>query len=281
MGFRRVLIVFLASVLPASASMIREPGSMYDISAPMSGDGDQSWPDVWDYPYLDDVESLSVGPLDGQMNEHGQTWFSFDATVEDPERDQLISQTNTFADNFFLVEVSTTLPPTSGVFAFSVDSALSDLRTGRFYTPVDNTIGQIFTRVGDANGDGEWDVLQLDESGSAYFAETGFDIPYPSPFELEIVVKGSELQVFVDGGWIFSGSVIDTTMFGGPGRSSTLTSANFESANNAGGERATATYDNIGILIPEPSTLLFFTLGASVLLTGFRPRASARTCKTL
>lgn len=261
MSMRRILTLtlLLAPATAGSAAMIGEPGSMYDTSVALLFDGaprSNGWPEV----YRDDIESLSLGPVDGQVNHLGQTWFSYDATVESAGENQFISQTNTYADDYLYPEVGTTLPPTDGPFLFGVDGELSDLNTSRFYTPVDNTIGQIFTRVGDSDNDGCWEVLQLDGAGNPYFAETA--VPILLSFHLEIVVEGSDLEVIVNGGSIFTGEVIDTTPFGGPGPSSVLTGAYFESGNNAGGENSVATYDNVSIAIPEPAVVLLMLVGA-------------------
>ncbi|MCK4659003.1 MAG: hypothetical protein KAV82_05725 [Phycisphaerae bacterium] len=254
-------LVLLLSASVGMAGTIREPGDMLDITAPVTEGEARGWQD-WEETYRDDVESLTPGPLDGQMNIRLQTWSSYDATVEGEPGSQFISQTNTFADGYFFAEVASTLPPTPGPFVFGVDGTLSDLNTDRFYTPTDNLMGQIFTRVGDADHDGFWEVLQLDGDGNPYFADTGVALPLPlSPFRLDILINGSALEVFVDQGSIFAGTVVDTGLFGGPGLSSTLTSVSFESANNLGGANSVATYDNVTIAVPELATIGFVGFG--------------------
>lgn len=260
------IVLCLCATTPAAASIlaIGESGDMYDVTAPMWRDAVCGGQDR-SLIYLDTIGSLTLGPVDGQTNSLGQTWYSYDATVEMSFGNKLVSQTNTFADDYFYPEVTTTLPPSTGFLMFSVDATLSDLETDRFFTPIDNFIGQIFTRIGDFDHDGYWEVLQLDGSGIPYYAETGSAIPLI--FQLQIVTSGSYLDVRLNYSPIFVGSVIDTGPFGGPGLSSTLTSAEFESANNSGGAGSVATYDNVAIrIIPDPSTLVLMGTGAVMAL---------------
>ena len=255
-----ILVVCLTVAGVTVAAPVREPGEPCDITAPIVDSGERGERD-WAEVYRDDVESLSLGFLDGQVNALGEEWSSFDAVVTSSVQNQFISQTNTYADDYFFAEVGTTLPATEGPFVFSVESELNDWDTSRFYTPVDNVIGQIFTRVGDSDNDGQWEVLQLDVNGDPYFAETGWDIPLL--FELEIRVAGSDMEVAVNGNSIFTGDVIDSGT-SGAGLSSTLTGAYFESGNESGGADSWATYDEVKIAVPEAPTLVFMLIGAGL-----------------
>ena len=121
--------------------------------------------------------------------------------------------------------------------------------------------------MGDSDGDGTWDVIQVDENGRPFFFDTG--VPIALQYTLTIEVDGPDLGVLIDGMRIFDGAVIDIP---GSGFATILDGIFFESVNNVNGFGSVITVDNIRIdLIPAPGVAALLAPGA-ILMSGRRRR---------
>ena len=213
---------------------------------------------------FDNLNSFSPGPVTsaGQTSAAGVTWASFDGEfVDQGAGDIALVQENTFADDGFFTEVAadhsaTVTPSADDGFIFSIDYAYNDLNTARFYTPTSSS-GTFFTRVGDSDGDGDFDVLET-EAGGGVFRDTGFAIPLSGNLGIEI--DGGNLTLYMNEVAFYTGLVIGAD---DPGdaivRPTFNTGVRFESGNDANGFGSTQTLDNYALstigVVPEPASL--------------------------
>ncbi len=213
------------------------------------------------------LDDLIVGPLEGQVGAAGVLWGSFDGTVVDAGGGDLqANQINTFVDDGFFPEMTaftadSFVPQASDGFSVTVDYELSDLNTQRYYTPVgegqDDGSGAIFrvffTRLGDATGNQNWDVLEVDAFGTGFFVDTGVAIELSG--SIEFVINGLDMQIFVNGSMIYDGVIIGAngdlpTPTGSVGAPSALDEVFFESANNIAGGGSEQNINNLAINDP-------------------------------
>ena len=187
----------------------------------------------------DDFDTLFAGALDGQISGAGVTYGAFDATADDVGGGDIeLSQINTFVDDGFFAEMTadwsaTVGPQADDGFVLSITYELTDLATDRFYTPIAANEGFIFTRCGDADNDGDWDVLDTDGGGGGIFVDTGVAIDLMGTIEFQI--NDLDLVIVVNGTTIFTGGIIGANGDFGIIPGETLTNMNFDSTNNMTG----------------------------------------------
>ena len=218
-------------------------------------------------PLFDDLESLMLGPLNGQLSAPGVEYFAFEltTTVETDSTNQFIRQENTFADDLFVDEIEAywdgvVTPAADDGFTITHDYELSDLNTDRFYRWT-SVVGTFFAVVGDPDGNGTFDVLEGDGMGDASFFDTGVQIPLAA--NLGISVADEALTVVLNGSAIYSGQILGAND-AGIDTPELSTGILFPSANNADGFGSLQLVDNISI-VPEPSSLLLVLAGLGVL----------------
>ena len=226
-------------------------GSPTDLFGTAGGGGPEGTASLFD-----DLESLPLGSFSGGVTSAaGVTWDTFDSEVVDANGSRQIQQTNTFADDFFFAEITSVFPNTfaaANTFLYGIDYTLSDLNTDRYYT-LTSAESTFFTRVGDADGDGDFDVLQT-AGGTGVWADTGVAIPLSG--RIGIGVNGTSLEVFLDGNSIFTGLVLGADDPNDAiATAETLTGAWFESGNNSNGFGSTQLLDNLSVVVPEPTSL--------------------------
>ena len=262
--------IAMAVVVAAGAtSAFAERGnvSMFDLRSSVSSTNN-SPRGVSYYDNLEWAAGMLGSPVDGTVNPDGGAWGSFDATFEPGTTGVAVNQVNTFADDFFFTEVLTQIPGgfnAADTFVMSTDIGLSSLNTARFMTPtsLENTF---FTRVGDSDGGGTFDVLQIDPASmgtgtpAGIFIDTGVPIPTLTQFTLSIAVNGTSLEVLLNGSSIFSGSVLGSPLDGLP-YAENLTGSQYESGNDSTGFGDIAQYDNVSVVVPAPASLALLGLG--------------------
>jgi len=144
----------------------------------------------------------------------GITWNAFDGMVIDNNGSVAINQINTFVDDMFFAEIGADLTTagfaldTSAGLTITFDYEISDFNTSRFFTPIDTVEGIIFTRLGDNDGDGTWNVLETDGTGGGIFVDTGVQMPLSGTVEFDIV--GTTMEISVNGTVIHTGGIIGT-----------------------------------------------------------------------
>jgi len=203
----------------------------------------------------DDLNDLTVGPVDGQTSAAGVTYTSFDAEVIDQGGGDLaIEQVNTFADDFFFNEVeadwsATVTPAADDGFILSFDYELSDFNTLRQFRPL-SAEGTFFASLQISSAG--LDVLVGDGMGGASFVNVG---SVPLAANLAVEVLDNDLTVLVDDVPVFTGLILGAN---DPGidTGELSTGIAFPSGNDSTGAGSTLVVDNLFIsVIPEPTTL--------------------------
>ena len=200
----------------------------------------------------DDLESLPIGGLNPAIpSSLGINWGAFDGMVFDNGGSLAINQINTFVDDVFFAEIQADLTTSGFVLDaaaglnITVEYSLSDFNTQRFFTPVDTVAGIIFTRLGDTDQDGDWDVLETDGAGNGVFIDTGVMMPLSGTIEFDIL--GTAMEISVDGAVVYTGSIIGSNGDTGGALPQNLDLFNFDSGNNVGGMGSEIIIDNFGV----------------------------------
>ncbi len=230
----RIFSTLLVAALAANA--FGQSYNMYSLTVPESKfEGSPEGMPI----LVDDFDTLVAGALGGQISGPGVTYGAFDATANDVGGGDIeLNQINTFADDGFFAEFGadwslTVGPLADDGFVLTVNYAVTDLNTDRFYTPIAANEGFIFTRLGDPDNDGDWDVLETDGGGAGVFFDTGVAIDLEGSIEFHIL--DLDMEIFVNGVSIYVGGIIGSNGDFGIIPGETLTNMNFDSANNATG----------------------------------------------
>ena len=241
------LLVFLISLSPAlafcqvSKFRLSETGDFGDLTAGMQ------------LPLCEDMETLTVGLLGGQVSGRNIDWLDpfrvgtevFDSSGNLRIRYTNVSGNDTFNDIFEAVVDPDFVPLADEGFTLAMDYSLSDLITEFFFTPIAIEQEVIFTRLGDVDNDGDWDVLETDGMGSGVFFDTGEPIPLFGTIVFNIV--DLSLEISVNKNVIYTGGIIGSNGDPGITPGESLTNIDWESPNNSVGIGSVLTIDNLSI----------------------------------
>ena len=201
----------------------------------------------------DELDALAVGPLNDQIGASGLDFGAVASVnvVDAGGGDLETSDINVAGDDTFILQIFVDVVP-AGIapraddgLTVSFDYSLSDLNTDRFYAPQAANEGIIFTRLGDPDGDGDWDVLETDGMGGGVFFDTGVAIALDG--NIEFVINDLAMDVNVNGTMIYTGGIIGSNGDIGLTPGETLTSIVTQTVNNADGLGSEENLDNFAI----------------------------------
>lgn len=199
------------------------------------------------------LDALVAGPLDTQVGSSGIT-FGAAATVEVIDvgsGDLEINNPNALGDDTFVVmvfidiETAGISPMADDGMTIGFDYSFTDLNTGRFYSPQAGDQGIIFTRLGDPDLDGDWDVLETDGGGAGVFFDTG--VPIALSGRVEFVINDLAMDIFVDGSMIYTGGIIGINGDPGITPGERLTSVVLQTANDFAGFGSEENIDDLSV----------------------------------
>jgi len=201
----------------------------------------------------DDIEDLTLGPIAGQVSSNGNLWSdpvpTNTANVIDEGgnfviENQNLLQNDTFGDIFQLDMAAGNIALADDGFTLSMDYTNTDIFTQYFFTPIGAAQGFIFTRLGDSDLDGDWDVLETDGAGTGVFFDTGVPVAMAGTITFDILDLAMDISI--DGAMIYSGGIIGSN--GDPGITppEQLDVIDWESSNNLG-TTGILTVDNISV----------------------------------
>ena len=244
----RILVSTLLCLVVATSSWaqsstdIRSVGAIGGAGAPGSPEG----PDI----FCETLNSLIVADGLPQLAESGICIDGNPGTtlVDDGTGDIKLNTENTVGDGIFIVgwflDVTPAVAPLADEgFTIAFDYEFSDLNTSRFFTPQDANQNIIFSRIGDTDGNGTWDVLETDGLGNGVFIDTGVMIALSG--RMEIAINDLALDISIDGAPIYSGGIVGANGDVTPGE--TLTSVASQTTNDAGGIGSVECIDNISL----------------------------------
>ena len=239
--------VFLVVALLASVAFGQE--SQYDLreAGGFEGNIGEGTPMV-----CDDIEMMVLGSIDGQTSASG-TWLDplfLGAEVVDAGGDQKLEYNNVIGNDTFgdIMEVTydaSLIAVADDGFTLSMEYDITDLNCQFFFTPIAAVEGFIFTRLGDPDLDGDWDVLETDGLGTGIFFDTGVAIANTGTIEFDIL--DLDMDISIDGTVIYTGGIIGSNGDAGITPGETLTTIDIESTNNLGGLNSVLTVDNIAL----------------------------------
>ena len=245
---KKQLVSLTLVVLYASVSCGQS--SIFDLREFGSG---ESQPGEGVPVFCEDIESLVEGPIGGQTSANDNFWSdpvpSLTANVINDGGNLIIENANTnqidaFQDIFQLDLDAGNIPLADNGFTLSMDYTMTDTDTQFYFTPIGIAQGFIFTRLGDSDLDGDWDVLETDGAGNGVFFDTGVPIALAGTITFDILDLAMDISI--DGNVIYSGGIIGSNGDIGITPPEQLDVIDWESGNNVG-TQSVLTVDNVSV----------------------------------